>query len=62
MEAPRVALAFNDERATQAILSFLRETKVGRTMSTPPHPQAVEEGEGDGGDEEVAEEEGPGPP
>ena len=61
MEAPRVALAFNDERATQAILSFLRETKVGRTMSTP-HPQAVEEGEGDGGDEEVAEEEGPGPP
>ena len=27
--APRMALLFNDERATKAVLSFLRETKAG---------------------------------
>ena len=33
--APRVALPFEDGRATRAVLTFLQENRVGR-MVTPP--------------------------
>ena len=50
---------FNDERATKAVLSFLRKTRVGQMITIPPR--------GGGGVEEVeaeveGEEGGPGPP
>lgn len=51
--ASRVALPFNGERATRAVPSFLRDTKVGQMVSTP---QAAEEENEDGGGEEIAEE------
>ena len=34
--APRVALLFNDERATKAVLSFLRKTRVGQAITITP--------------------------
>ena len=58
--APRVALFFDDERATKAALSFLRKPRVGQAITIPPR---------DGGGEEEREENevdgeegGPGPP
>lgn len=34
--APIVALIFDKERATRAVLSFLRDTKVGQMVTLPP--------------------------
>ena len=34
--ASRMALLFGDERATKAVLSFLRKTKVGQMVTIPP--------------------------
>ena len=39
--APRMALLFGDERATRAVLSFLRKTKVGKW--SPSHLGARQE-------------------
>ena len=33
--APGVALVFDDERASRAVLSFLRDTKVGQAVAVP---------------------------
>ena len=56
--APRVTLLFNDERATKAVLSFLRKTRVGQMITIPPR-----DGEGEREEAEVeGEEGGPGPP
>ena len=68
---PTVRLLFNDDRATPAVLDFLRDTRVGRVFT----PAALEEGEEDGQEEielrpwegefswnENGEEGGPGPP
>ena len=60
-----MALLFGDERATRAVLSFLRKTKVGRMVTIPPRDEAGEEGGEEGSGEERVEvegEEGPGPP
>ena len=66
VEAPRMALRFGDERATKAVLSFLRKTKVGQIVTIPPRDEAGEEGgeEGEEGErvEVEGEEGGPGPP
>ena len=51
-----MALLFGDERATKAVLSFLRKTKVGQMVTIPPRDEAGEEG-GEGSEEERAEEE-----
>ena len=58
--ASGVALPFNGERATRAVPSFLRDTKVGQIISTPP--QAAEEENEDGGGEEITEEGAPASP
>ena len=34
--APRMALLFKDERAAKAVLSFLRKTRAGQMVTTPP--------------------------
>ena len=64
--APRMALLFNDERATKAVLSFLRKTRVGQLVTIPPRGGGVREERGEGNEEESArregEEGGPGPP
>ena len=64
--APRVALLFRDERATKAVLSFLRKTKVGQVVTISPRDEAGEEGGEEGSEEERVEAEGeeggPGPP
>ena len=69
--APTVRLLFRDERATPAVLQFLRDTKVGRVVTLPPRK---EEGEWEGleetelwpeaekGQGRWSEEGGPGPP
>ena len=63
---PRMALLFRDERATRAVLSFLRKTKVGQIVTIPPRDEAGGEGEDEGSEEERVEAEGeeggPGPP
>ena len=41
--APRMALLFGDERATKAVLSFLRKTKVGQRVTIPPRGEEGEE-------------------
>ena len=46
--APRMALLFGDERATRAVLSFLRKTKVGQMVTIPPRDEAGGEGEEEG--------------
>ena len=51
-----MALLFGDERATKAVLSFLRKTKVGQMVTIPARDEAGEEG-GEGSEEERAEEE-----
>ena len=51
LKTPRIALLFNDERATKAVLSFLRRTKVRQMVTIGPRG---------GEDEEEGEEEGPG--
>ena len=60
-----MALLFGDERATRAVLSFLRKTKVGQMVPIPPRGDAGDGG-GEGSEEERAgvegEEGGPGPP
>ena len=43
--APSVRLLFQDERATPAVLTFLRETKVGRVVILAPLLEAEEWGE-----------------
>ena len=43
--APRMALLFGDERATKAVLSFLRKTKVGQMVTIPPRDGGREEEE-----------------
>ena len=61
--APDMRLLFNDVRATPAVLSFLRDTKVGKMISLEPQEERGEEGSGeDGEDGEEGEEGGPGPP
>ena len=41
-----MALLFDDERATKAVLSFLRKTKVGQMVAIPPRGgEEEEEGE-----------------
>ena len=55
-----MALLFDDERATKAVLSFLRKTRVGQAITIPPR-----DGGGEGErqeDEVVGVEGGPGPP
>ena len=37
-------MLFDDERATKAALSFLRKTKVGEVITTPPRDGKEEEG------------------
>ena len=68
--APTVRLLFQDERATPAVLAFLRETKVGRIVALAP-PEEEESGEleevvlrpgEEEGQDEEEEEGGPGPP
>lgn len=58
--APRMALLFDVERATEAVLSFLRKTKVGQKVTIPPQG-GEEQGSSEGARAE-AEEGGPGPP
>ena len=43
--APRMALLFGDERATRAVLSFLRKMEMGQMVTIPPRDEAEEEGE-----------------
>ena len=57
--APPAAPLFNDEQATRAVLSFLRDTKVGPTVTILLRSPEEEEVEVDGGDEEAEEEEPP---
>ena len=57
-KAPRMALLFDDDRATKAVLSFLRVTKVGQMVTIPPRDREEEREE----DEVEGEEGGPGPP
>ena len=52
--ASRIALLFGDERATGAVLSSLRKTKVGQIVTIPPRGEARGEGE-EGSEEERAE-------
>ena len=57
-----MALLFNDERATKAVLSFLRKTKVGQMVTAVPRDgQEGEEGEEPREREEVGGEEAPHP-
>ena len=60
-----MALLFGDDRATKAVLSFLRKTKVGPMATIPPRDEAGEEGGEEGSEEErvevEGEEGGPGP-
>ena len=51
-----MALLFGGERATKAVLSFLRKTKVGQMVTILPRDEAGEEG-GEGSKEERAGEE-----
>lgn len=54
--APSVRAMFDDVRATPAVLTFLRDTRVGRMISMAPR-------EGEGGEEDSeGQEGGPGPP
>ena len=56
--APRMALLFGDERATRAVLSCLRKTKVGQMVTIPPRDEVGEEGGEEGSGEEWVEVEG----
>ena len=56
--APRMALLFKDERATKAVLSFLRKTRDGQMITIPPRDGETEREEA----EVEGEEGGPGPP
>ena len=68
--AQTVRLLFEDQRATPAVLHFLRETKVGRVVTlAPPEVEWEEELEEvnlwleeEEGQESENEEGGPGPP
>ena len=55
-----MALLFKDERATKAVLSFLRKTRVGQAITIPPRDGGGEEEREE--DEADGEEGGPGPP
>ena len=59
-----MALLFNDERATKAVLSFLRKTRVGQMVTIPPRGGGEGEGEDEPRDREEVEGEegGAGPP
>ena len=58
---PSVRRMFNDVRATPAVLTFLRDMRVGRMVTLAPPEE--EEGEGENSeDEESGEKGGPGPP
>ena len=60
-----MALLFGDERATKAVLSFLRKTRVGQLITIPPRDGGGEEGaesERDERSEAEGEEGGPRPP
>ena len=39
-EGPRVVLMFDNERAMRAVVSFLRDTKVGQTVTIHPRGAA----------------------
>ena len=53
-----MALLFKDEKATKAVLSFLRKTRVGQMITIPPR-----DGEAEREEVEVeGEEGGPEPP
>ena len=56
--APSVRLMFDDVRAAPAVLTFLRDTRVGRVITVAPRGEEreVEETESEG------EKGGPGPP
>ena len=69
--APTVRLLFEDDRATPAVLDFLRDTRVGRVFTPAALEECGEDGleelelrpwEGEGGWNENGEEGGPGPP
>ena len=63
--APRVALLFDNERATKAVLSFLRKMRVGQAITIPPRARGGEGEDGEVEREEAevdGEEGGPGPP
>ena len=53
-----MALLFGDERATRAVLSCLRKTKVGQMVTIPPRDEVGEEGGEEGSGEEWVEVEG----
>ena len=63
-----MVLLVGDERATKAVLSFLRETKVGQMVTIPPRDggregeEGGEDGSGVERGEVEGEEGGPGPP
>ena len=62
---PSVRLMFEDVRAAPAVLSFLRDTRVGQMVSLGPRGEEGEEDGNDSGredDESEGEEGGPGPP
>ena len=52
-----MALLFRGERATRAVLSFLRKTKVGKMVTISLRSESGGEG-GEGSDEDRAEVEG----
>ena len=58
--APSVRAMFGDSRAAPAVLTFLRDTRVGKMASLSPRGQNWREGERDSQSE--GEEAGPGPP
>ena len=58
--APPVRAMLEDPRATPAVLSFLRDTRVGRMTSLGPLGEEGDEEEGEV--ESEGEEAGPGPP
>ena len=43
-----MALLFKDERATKAVLSFLRKTRVGQMITIPPRDGEAEREEAEG--------------
>ena len=55
---PSVRAVFGDSRATPAVLTFLRDTRVGKMVSLAPWDEWREEEDS----ESEGEEAGPGPP
>ena len=42
LDVPNHTLLFKDERATKAVLSFLRKTRVGQMITIPPRDGETE--------------------